>query len=221
MKQSDHETSLKISLGFSLLELMVVVVLVAGLVAIAIPSLRSLTGANIKNEITKLAGLTSEVYARAAISGITHRINFDLDKQSYWVEEKVGDIGNISPELGYEDIMKERQKQLSEKNKDDAQRFIPEWKALSDDLGEKFILDQNLVFHGAWTEQMSEVARTGIVSIYFFTGGYTQSAFVSISKEGEEEESSLYLSLSPLTGAVEIDVGEPEINSLLDKEKEQ
>lgn len=221
MKQSKHETSLKISLGFSLLELMVVVVLIAGLIAIAIPSLRLLTGADIKNEITKLAGLCSEVYSRAAISGLTHRIIFDLDQQSYWVEEKVADVGAISPDLGYEDLMKERQKQAGEKSKDDPQHFIPEWKALSDDLGEKFVLDQNLVFHGAWTEQMSEVARTGTVAIYFFTDGYTQSAFVSISKKGEEEESSLYLALSPLTGAVEIDAGEPEITSLLDKEKEQ
>ncbi len=66
--------------GFTLLELMVVIVLVGFLIAIAIPTLRSLSGASIKNEVIRISGLASEVYAHAAISGITHRVNFDLDE---------------------------------------------------------------------------------------------------------------------------------------------
>lgn len=208
--------------GFTLLELMVVIVLVGLLITIAIPTLRSLSGANIKNEIVRLSGLTSEVYARAAISGLTYRINFDLEAQNYWVEEKVGDAGSVAPELGYEELMKERlNKSTSDEEKEKVQRFLPNFKAAEGDLGEKHQLDTDLILYGAWTEHMQEVSRTGTVSIYFFSGGYTQSAFVSIAKKGEEEDSSIYMALSPLTGAVEIDQGEPDINQLLESEKEK
>lgn len=199
--------------GFSLLELMVVVVLIGGLILIAIPSLSSLLSLDIKKEVMKLAGLSSEVYARASLSGKTQRIVFDLDEQKYWVEEKEGEVGEISPELGYEEIVKEMIKENREKDaeKDD---FIPNFKAVEGTLGEKQSLPDNVVFFGAWTEQLQEVERKGQVSIYFFPDGYTQSCFVSLAAKGEDE-SSFYISLNPLTAKAEINVGEPQISDLL------
>jgi type II secretory pathway pseudopilin PulG len=197
--------------AFSLLELLVVIVLLAGLFAIAIPSIRSLGGLDLKSQIIKIAGLTSEVYALAAISGKTHRIVFDLDTQKYWVEEKASDVGEIMPELGYEDLFKERQG----KNNEPADRFVPSFKEVSGDLGEKFELDKNLVIHGVWTEDMTDIARTGKARIYFFSGGYTEVAFISLAIKGEENDSSMYLSLEPLTGEVAIDYGEPDTSKLM------
>jgi prepilin-type N-terminal cleavage/methylation domain-containing protein len=203
-----------ILLGFSLLELMVVIVLIGGLIAIIVPSIQSLSGLEIKNEITKIAGLSSEVYALAAISGKTHRIIFDLDNQKYWVEEKVAEAGEIKPDLGYEDLMRVQIKKNTAKEATGVNRFIPSYKQVEGSLGEKYELARNLVFHGVWTEEMNEIARAGHLAIYFFSGGYTQLAFVSLAIKGEEEESSIYMALSPLTGAVKIDYGEPNINEL-------
>ncbi len=208
------------SRGFSLLELMVVIVLLGILMVIAIPSIRSLSGTNLKNEVIRISGLMSETYARAAISGLTHRINFDLENQNYWVEEKVGNAGTVSPDLGYEELMRERVKMVtSEEEKDKLSEFLPKFQAVPGILGEKHTLDSSLVIYGAWTEHMEEVARSGIISIYFFSGGYTQVAFISLAKKDQEEDSAMYLALSPLTGNVEINFGEPEINDLLDNEK--
>lgn len=222
MKNDRYFRKRSAPLGFSLLELMVVVVLLGGLIAIVIPSIRSLSSLDLKNEITRIAGLSSEVYALSAISGKTHRIVFDLDTQKYWVEEKVGDAGEIRPELGYEELMKVQiEKNASAKETEAANRFLPSFKEVEGRLGEKYTLSGDMIIHGAWTEQMTEVARTGQVSIYFFSGGYTQSAFVSLSIKGEEEESSIYMALSPLTGAVEINRGEPTISDLLSSEGEK
>lgn len=206
--------------GFSLLELMVVVVLLAGLIAIIVPSLQAITGLDIKNEITRMAGLSSEVYALAAISGRTHRIVFDLDKRQYWVEEKTGDLGAISPELGYEELMKSRL--VKDEDKDDPiNQFLPTFKAVDSTLGEKQSLPGDLVFHGAWTEQMTDISRAGQTSIYYFPGGYTQAAFVSLAIRGDEENSLMYISISPLTGAIKIDLGEPNISDLVTAESEK
>lgn len=196
------------------------VVLIGGLMAIVVPAIQALGGLDLKNEITRIAGLSSEVYALAAISGKTHRIIFDLDNQNYWVEEKVGDAGEIKPELGYEDLMKARIERSSQE-KEALQRFVPSYREVKGPLGEKYQLPKDVVLHGVWTEQMNEVGRVGQIAIYYFTGGYTQSAFVSLSIKGEEEESSIYFALSPLTGAIEINLGEPEIKDLLTTESEK
>ncbi len=207
-------------LGFSLLELMVVIVLIGFMIGIAVLSLRNLSGLDLKNEITRIAGLSSEVYDLAAISGKTHRVVFDLENSSYWVEEKVGDAGEIKPELGYDDLIKAR---LLEQKEDvgSGNEFLPEFKIVSGPLGEKYELPKDVAIYGAWTEHMAEVARTGLVSIYFFSGGYTEVAFVSLAIKGNEEKSAIYLSLSPLTGAVKIELGEPDINTLMAPEGEK
>jgi prepilin-type N-terminal cleavage/methylation domain-containing protein len=197
--------------GFSLIELMVVVALIAGLILIALPSLNALGGLDLKKEITKLAGFTSEVFSKALLSGKTHRIVFDLDDQKYWVEEKAGEVGEINPELGYEELMKER---IKENLSDEEDNLAPKFKAVKGTFGEKQSLAHNVVFFGVWTEQMPEIARKGQAMIYFFSDGYTQSAFVSIAKKGDDVDGAFYLSLSPLTGKAYINIGEPDTNKL-------
>lgn len=209
-------------MGFTLLELMVVVVLLAGLLAIIIPALSSISSADIKNEAVTIAGLSHEVYARAAISGVTHRLNIDLDNQKYWVEAKEGDAGLIAPEMGYDELMKSLQaKGEKEAQQSPEYKYVPHYKAAEGVLGQINELGRNIVFYGAWTEQMTEVARSGIVSIYFFSGGYTQSAFVSLAQKDDEKDSAIYLALSPLTGSVSINFGEPNIQDLLEGESEK
>lgn len=205
--------------GFTLMELMVVVALIGGLISLVIPSVRALGGLDLKTEITKVAGLTSEVYALAALSGKTHRIVFDLDHGAYWVEEKEGEAGEIKPELGYDEIIKKHLSKENEKATTDT--YLPRFKAIQGRLGEKIELPKGMVIYGAWTEQMKEIARTGQVSVYFFPGGYTQSCFVSLADKGDEEKTAIYLSLSPLTAIPTIKLGEPDINELSSAENTQ
>lgn len=201
-----------------MLELLVVMALMAGLIAIAIPSIRSLGGLDIKNEMVKMAGLSSEVYALAAISGKTHRIVFDLEAQEYWVEEKTGDAGEINPELGYEELFKSKTQKKEKKPED---KFLPSFKEVEGSLHGHIKLHRNLVIHGVWTEDREDIARTGKVAIYYFSGGFTQTAFVSVAEKGDEEETSMYLTLNPLTAAITIELGEPEPKDLLPAESGQ
>jgi prepilin-type N-terminal cleavage/methylation domain-containing protein len=210
-----------ISSGFSLLELMVVIVLIGGMIALIIPAIRAVVGLDLRGEITKIAGLSNEVYALAAVSGKTHRIVFDLDTNKYWVEEKVGDAGEIKPELGYEDLMKSRiENKGSPKEDDAAKAYLPSFKEVEGPLKEKFDLPKDAVIYGAWTEAMTDVARTGQVAIYFFTGGYSQASFVSLAVKGEEEDTAIYFSLNPLTAEVTIKLGEPDTKDLVAAESE-
>ncbi len=72
--------------GFSLLEIIVALLLFAIVAALAIPSLRSAMGADLRSSVSRLQGVVQDVYNRAALSDQTHRLVIDLDKQQYWVE---------------------------------------------------------------------------------------------------------------------------------------
>ena len=214
-------------MGFSLLELMVVVVLLAGLMAIVIPAINSIAGADVKNEAQRLAGFINQIHIRARMLGITHRINIDFDNQSYWAEIKEGGAGNISPDIGYKDLMDN----LVAKGKKEAEKsfeyqYLPQFKELPkepyDPLSEKITLGKNIVFHGAWTAGMDEIARTGIVSIYFYDVGLAQESFVSLALKGDEEDTSIYVSPDTLReAAITIDLGEPNLDLLKDKGKQE
>lgn len=205
--------------GFTLLELMVVLILIAALTMVAIPTIRALTDVNLKSEITKLSGLSMETYGRASISGKTHRVVFDLDNNKYWVEEKTDGVFEISPELGYDEQLKNLQAQRKkDREEGDELEFMPEFKPIDGPLGKEVVLEKNILIYGAWTEQMDNIARSGRVYIYYFSGGFTQVSFVSLAIKGSEDRSIMYLSLSPLTGAVTIDYNEPDTSELLDME---
>lgn len=222
MKNTRHQENRFKVRGFSLLELMVVMVLLGIMMTLMVVSIRSLAVTKIKEEVTRIAGLFSEVYAKAAISGITHRINFNLDENEYWVESRVAEAGDIAPDLGYEELMVTLRAKLKDAdNKSKLEKLLPQYKAIEGIMGEKYKLPKELALYGAWTDQMKDVARTGLVSIYFFSGGYTQSSFVSIAEKGDEKDSSIYIALSPLTAAVSTNYGEPTTASLLEGEGEK
>ncbi|HXW60427.1 MAG TPA: prepilin-type N-terminal cleavage/methylation domain-containing protein [Myxococcota bacterium] len=206
--------------GFSLLELLIVVLLLAGVMAIIIPSINSLSGTKVKEQVMRIAGLTNEVYAKAAVSGITHRINFDLENNTYWVEQREGEISAKAPDLGYDELIVQLRAKEKNFGKEKRPEFVPKYKAVEGFLGEKYNMPKGLALYGAWTDQMKDVARTGVVSIYFFSGGYTQTSFVSVAEKGDEHDSAMYIALSPLTGAASINFGEPSTASLLDEQSD-
>lgn len=203
--------------GFSLLELLVVIALMAGLIAIAIPTVGVLTGTKMKSELNRLVGMASELYDRAAIVGKTHRLVIDFTNNSFWGEE-LEQEGISSPVLGYEDDFGKLEADNAVEQDLDLD-FVPKFKPIEGLLGEKIKLDSSIKFYGLWTENLNEVLREGRSGIYFFPGGYAQSAFVSLSEQ-KEDDPSLYFSISPLTGEISTGQGEPEKEDLLEKNVE-
>jgi len=71
--------------GFTLIELAIVVLVIAIVARIAIPKLRSVTGAELTAATRRLANTTRYLYEEAALRGSVLALYFDLDRQEYWV----------------------------------------------------------------------------------------------------------------------------------------
>ncbi len=72
--------------GFTLLELMIVVFLIALALAIGLPSFNALTYAKLRKASVRLAGTIRFLYSQAAIKSKCMRLTFDLKRHSYKVE---------------------------------------------------------------------------------------------------------------------------------------
>lgn len=190
------ETGTSKQRGFSLLEIMVVLLLIGVFTAIAIPTFRSISGSKLKSTANQLQGLIRDTYARASLSGKTCRIVFDMDKKEYWVEES-------------SDVVKAKNKEQEEAEEKEARETgkpvkRPEFKVVEDELGEKHKLPEDIYFRSIWIDRFEERAGKGQIALYFFPDGYTEEAQIVISDEPEGKR--LYdLVVEPLTGTVVIE----------------
>ena len=73
------------SRGFTLLELTVVLFIVGLLVATLVPHFGNVGSARLETTAKRLAAVVRYLAGEAALQNRTYRLNYDLDKHSYWI----------------------------------------------------------------------------------------------------------------------------------------
>lgn len=68
--------------GFTLIELTLVIALLGLLLGLVIPRLPDISGSRLDATARRIAGTVRHLYNEAALSGLEHRLAFDLDKNS-------------------------------------------------------------------------------------------------------------------------------------------
>ena len=209
--------------GFTVLEVGIALVLLGLILGVAIPSVNSISGAELKKMTGLIRGLVREVYARTSLTSHPHRIVFDMERSQYWVEETEGGVLIRKQEEWVNregkailDLEDERLEDIDEDDDDPAsqkKRHIlqgPSWAKIDDrELGIKQ-LPAEVRFHGVWVDHMVERARDGQVALHFFPGGYTQEAMITLSDD-EVGDRSYTLWVQSLTGEIFLEEDELEI----------
>ena len=215
--------------GFSMLEIMVVVLIIGSIMAVAIPSINALTGAELRRSTGMLQGLCRDTYAKAALSGDSHRIVFDLEKNVYWVERSQGGavvkrqlIEKNKDGYTFLDPTDERLDGVELDTKDEEERTKialfkhPEWArvAAPGEKDQEEMKPQKLPggcdigendgcvrFASVWVDHLKEPALAGQVAMVFFPGGFSQEAHIVVTDD-DEAKNTLTLEVLPLTGEV-------------------
>jgi len=71
--------------GFTLLEMMIVIVIMGTIMGIAIPQMNNLFEVHLKSAIRKLSGAVLFCFNESVIKQTPIRLNFDLDTSEYWL----------------------------------------------------------------------------------------------------------------------------------------
>ncbi len=216
--------------GFTLLEMSVVLLLLGLMTSAALPTLNSVTGANLRTSASRVQGLLREAYTRAALSGLTCRVVFDTQERTVWVEEtqEKARLGRTARTVDRDgtaalDVIDERIvnidteniERLDAKDKEKLRLFAPPtWQP--SEVIEKLELTDDVYFRAVWAEHLDRPISQGKAAIVFFPGGYSEDAFVTLSDEPPDSTDSpatISIVVNPLTGETSSTDEEPLVSS--------
>ena len=182
---------MKNSRGFTLLEIMIVMAIIAGVVGLALPKLRK-SETNIKGVMRELGALSVEVRHHARLKNSTYRIVFNMtgSEHSYYLE-----AANHKVLIKSSDRL-EREKSLSKED----QPSTPFQKVDKPLKGEKKI-PSGLMIKSVETRLTKGPITSGIAYVHYTPEGLAEQAIIQISKGNDFTWS---LIINPLTGHADI-----------------
>jgi general secretion pathway protein H len=181
--------------GFTLIEVMIVIAIMAGLIAVGAPRLLK-KDANMKTAARQLTVLVKEIRNQAKLFNSTYRlvIRIEPGHESYWVEKSNG------PALIDKEKLKE---EIEGKNKDKKpeEGAPPPLFQIDKRLSKKEkILPSNLHFTQVETSNMSQPVTSGIAYIHFFPEGLMEASTIQLA----DKKNTWTLVFNPLTGQADI-----------------
>ena len=181
--------------------------------SVAIPMFNSYSGVNLRKSASQLQGLVQDVYNRSALSGQTHRLVLDLDKQTFWVEFTPQQFLLPSQRQDQQQLKEAEQKADEQEKKQNEEELLPgapkrvRFTAIADKLGSPKHFEKGVRIVKVWADHLDEWVATGVATITFFPDGYVQKAFVML----EGSAGQLTVVFEPLTGETRMETQEPSI----------
>ena len=207
--------------GFTLLEIMLVM-LIAGLVlSVMIFGSGQLTASRLKRATTMVAGAVRVAYTRATATSRSQRIVFDLDEQKIWLEESetpmLVQAKDTIPTGGAAAVTDAERLAFQEKDAivkgpraPKATYQAVETLGFASDTGARGPrpLGRGLKFREIQSEHDDQPRTKGRAYLYFWPGGQTERASIELAPANSTSDAdTLTLTVAPLTGKVRIKNG--------------
>ena len=191
--------------GFTLVELLIVLGVVALAATFAVPALRSVSGANARKSAGELAGSMRALFDVAALRHATCRMALDLDGRAWWAECAPGRTG-IARDPERAEPLAER---FPDERDEELRRLLArsEFGALEDRVVKKRELPGSTRFGPVRVEGRRGALEEGKAYVYFFAGGQAQRAYVPVV-DGSHRYTIV---LEPFTGRARVVPGDVEV----------
>jgi general secretion pathway protein H len=211
--------------GFTLIEVSVALLLAALLIGLGLPAIQSVTASQLRASAGQVVGMTREAYARAALTGRPHRLVFDLEEETFRLEEASSHFAlelEKSSQLTEAELKaradgtaapggaRSRSLLRSESDLDEQERLKrqlsqgPQWSAVDDDLGKGYRLPSDCAFERVWVSHQAEAFTRGEAYLHFWPGGYTQNAIIRLTDDPENARRVISVKVNGLTGRAQV-----------------
>jgi general secretion pathway protein H len=218
------------SSGFTLLELMIVLGIVAGLSLILVWGVRKGRKSDLRNDVNTARSALKAAFDRSAATGAAHRVIFDLEQESFRIERCEGEmiLRRSTDEAEAQEAAQLEQRKLELLGQDFQDQAKQQSMAGGQPVAEIPALIQTsglpacapaqgrvgrvvelargkgVKIEKVWVAHLEEAVTEGQVVIHFFPPGWAERAIVEIG-DGEDSYS---LVVEPLTGRIKMERGE-------------
>jgi general secretion pathway protein H len=224
--------------GFTLLEVMIVIAIIAMVTIVSITGLRSFAKTDLRNSASRMAGSIRYLFDRASTTGKVHRLVIDFEDGKYWAEVSDDSFifagGKETEESRQQEVQKiakeEEVKRLAEDreaaygssaipSKYLPKPFVPKRAKFGSfrDLAVKAVtLKSDVLIDDIYTPRLDQPISTGRGYLYFFPLGLTEAAIIHLSDKKQETFYSLVV--HPLNGRVSVKSSfvEPDLGEQVD-----
>ena len=188
--------------GFTLLEMMVVLAIVAGLAVAAISRLGSGRNNEIKSMLRHMTALSKDLHTRAKLKGYTYRIVIDLKEgekskdQTYWVEKS-----NSGMLMSKDEEQKVREYENDpfgdQEKKQPPKGYAPD----EESMKEPRSLPSGVFFQQVELSRLDAPITSGKAFIHYLPQGLVDEAAIHLVGE---KDTRWTISIHPLTGKAEL-----------------
>jgi len=211
--------------GFTLLELLIVIVLLGLVMTVAVRGMRALAKSDMRTSAVKMAGAIRYLFDRASTTGRIHRLVIDFEQHKYWAE--VSDDRYYMPRDRETDLSREADVEAQVKEAEEAKKKDEEAQTAAQtqaydisryqpqelkskrarfsafkEMAVKPAAIKGAKLYGVFTPRLATVQNSGRGYIYFFPLGMTEAAQVYLA---DDDQKNIYsLVVHPLTGRVMI-----------------
>lgn len=182
--------------GFTLIEIMVVVAILAAVLAVGVPKLFNTTTA-MRTGIRKMAIMTRDLRNIARLSNSTMRIAMKLDAErahTFWIESAPGNATLLSAEKQKELEQMTSIAREDEKPKNEFSQDARVLKKIEE-------LPRGLYFENIEIAGREKPITEGMAYVHFFPQGLAEEAAIHF---GDRKTLHWTLSINPLTGRAEV-----------------
>lgn len=181
--------------GFTLIEIIAVLFLIALIMGVAIPGVQSQYRYYIRTTSRELAATFSYLYDTAILTQRTYRVVYDLDENKYWIESAAGET-LISPTPEAEEL-----KVGIESEKNGEETAEPQFVRETGKLARERKLGKGVTFRDVVLKRFREPISAGITYTYILPQGYIEETWVHI----EDKRNQIYtINVNSLTGHTNI-----------------
>jgi len=177
--------------GFTLIEILLVLALIAMVTSVGIPAVGRLTYQRVAGTTRRFVGTLRSVRNDAILLNRIYRLAIDFENQTWWIEKQ----------SKLELLGTESQGQAAPDPKKPAPS--PSGFSIADKYGKKpRELPGGVIFDGVLTER-DGLLKSGLAYVHFFPSGYAEQSIVYLNKQGAEGGGySLYI--RPANGKIEV-----------------
>ncbi len=194
--------------GFTLVELLIVLGVIALATTFVVPALQSISGANARKAAGELAGSMRALFDMAALRHTRCSLTLDLDGHAWWADCGAGRSGGARAAEGGEggEPLEER---FPDEHDEEMRRLLAktEFGGLQDRVVKKRELPGSARFGPVRVEGRRGAIEEGKAYVQFFAGGQAQRAYVPIV-----DGSNRYtIVVEPFTGRTRVVPGDVEV----------